>query len=58
MVVAKLGSPLAIGLGKGEFYIGSDATPFLEHTKKVIYLNDFEVAVLEPGSDVQVKNIK
>ena len=58
LVVAKLGSPLAIGLGKGEFYIGSDATPFLEHTKKVIYLNDFEVAVLEPGSDVQVKNIK
>jgi len=58
LVVAKLGSPLAIGLGKDEFYIGSDATPFLEHTKKVIYLNDFEVAVLEPDSDVQVKNIK
>ncbi|MDG1023280.1 MAG: glutamine--fructose-6-phosphate transaminase (isomerizing) [Flavobacteriaceae bacterium] len=58
LVVAKLGSPLAIGLGKDEFFIGSDATPFLEHTKKVIYLNDFEVALLEPGSDVQVKNIK
>ena len=58
LVVAKLGSPLAIGLGKDEFYIGSDATPFLEHTKKVIYLNDFEIAVIEPGSDVQVKNIK
>ena len=50
VVVAKLGSPLAIGLGEDEFYIGSDATPFLEYTKKVIYLNDFEMAHLKVGS--------
>ncbi len=58
MVVAKLGSPLAIGLSKDEFYIGSDATPFIEYTKKVIYLNDFEMAHLKVGSEIQLTNSK
>ena len=46
IVVAKLGSPLCIGVGIGEHFIGSDATPFLEFTKKVIYLEDGELAVI------------
>ena len=46
IVVAKLGSPLCIGVGEGEHFIGSDATPFLEFTKKVIYLEDGELAVI------------
>ena len=46
IVVAKLGSPLCIGVGVGEHFIGSDATPFLEFTKKVIYLEDGELAVI------------
>ena len=58
VVAAKLGSPLAIGLGENEFYIGSDATPFIEYTKKVIYLNDFEMTMLQPGTEVKVRNIK
>lgn len=58
VVAAKLGSLLAIGLGENEFYIGSDATPFIEYTKKVIYLNDFEMTILQPGAEVKVRNIK
>lgn len=46
MVVARLGSPLVLGLGNNEFFVGSDATPFLDSTKKVIYLEDGEMAVL------------
>ncbi len=46
IVVAKLGSPLCIGVGEEEHFIGSDATPFLEFTKRVIYLEDGELAVI------------
>ena len=46
IVVAKLGSPLCVGVGQEEHFIGSDATPFLEFTKKVIYLEDGELAVI------------
>ncbi|MDG1253179.1 MAG: glutamine--fructose-6-phosphate transaminase (isomerizing) [Schleiferiaceae bacterium] len=46
MVVARLGSPLVLGLGNNEYFVGSDATPFLDSTKKVIYLEDGEMAVL------------
>ena len=44
MIAARLGSPLVLGLGNKEFFIGSDATPFLDQTKKVIYLEDGELA--------------
>lgn len=44
MIVARLGSPLVLGLGNKEFFIGSDATPFIDQTKKVIYLEDGELA--------------
>ena len=46
IVTAKLGSPLAIGIGESEYYIGSDPSPFLEFTKKCIYLNDYEMAII------------
>ncbi len=46
IVVAKLGSPLCIGVGEEEHFIGSDATPFLEFTNKVIYLEDGELAII------------
>jgi glucosamine--fructose-6-phosphate aminotransferase (isomerizing) len=58
LIVARLGSPLAIGIGKNDFFVGSDATPFLEHTKEVVYLNDFEMARLSFGEDIQVSNFK
>ena len=46
IVVAKLGSPLAIGIGKDEFFIASDASPFIEYTTRTIYLDDNEMAVI------------
>jgi glucosamine--fructose-6-phosphate aminotransferase (isomerizing) len=46
VVVAKLGSPLAIGIGKDEYFIASDASPFIEYTKRTIYLDDNEMAVI------------
>ena len=46
IVTAKLGSPLDIGIGESEYYIGSDPSPFLEFTKKCIYLNDYEMAII------------
>ncbi len=47
MVIAKVGSPAVIGIGKGEFFIASDATPIVEHTKKVVYLKDKEIAIIK-----------
>jgi glutamine---fructose-6-phosphate transaminase (isomerizing) len=46
IVVARKGSPLVIGIGEGEFFIASDAAPIVEHTKKVVYLGDGELAVV------------
>src|SRR3989338_5333509 len=51
MVVAKVGSPAVIGVGKNEFFIASDATPIVEHTKKVIYLEDREMAIIKSGKN-------
>jgi len=58
IVVAKLGSPLVIGLGKGEKFIGSDATPFLEYTKEAIYLEDGEMAALRADEEMDIRLIK
>ena len=58
IVVAKMGSPLVIGLGDNEFFIASDATPFLEYTKKAIYLEDGEMAVTELGKEVTLTRIE
>ena len=49
IVVARKGSPLVIGIGEGEFFIASDAAPIVEHTKKVVYLADGELAVVTRG---------
>lgn len=58
IVVARLGSPLAIGVGKDEFFIASDATPFIEYTKKTIYLKDGEMAVVRNHKKLKVFKIK
>ena len=57
LVVARLGSPLAIGLGENSLYVGSDATPFLDHTRKVVSLEDNEMAVLSKNGEINIKNI-
>lgn len=58
LVAAKKGSPLVIGVGKDDFYIASDATPIVEYTKEVVYLNDEEVALIRKGKDLKIKTIK
>ena len=47
LVVAKLGSPLAIGMGDQEYFIASDASPFIEYTKKAVYLEDHQLAIIK-----------
>ncbi|UAB81754.1 glutamine--fructose-6-phosphate transaminase (isomerizing) [Marixanthomonas sp. SCSIO 43207] len=58
IVVAKLGSPLAIGIGDDEFFVASDASPFIEFTNNAIYLEDQEMAIIRRGRDVKVRKIK
>ena len=59
LVVARLGSPIAIGVGKEkkEFFIASDASPFVEYTKNAIYLEDEEMAIIKIGKKVKVRKI-
>lgn len=57
LVVARLGSPLAIGIGKNEFFIASDASPFIEFTSNAIYLEDGEMAVVRLGKEIKVRKI-
>src|SRR6056297_52927 len=57
LIAARRGSPLVIGVGKDEYYIASDATPIVEHTKSVIYLNDNDVAILG-REELTLKTIK
>ncbi len=58
IVVARLGSPLAIGIGKDEFFIASDASPFIEYTSNAIYLEDEEMAIVRLHKPLKVRKIK
>lgn len=58
LIAARKGSPLVIGIGKGEFFIASDPTPIVEYTRNVVYLADEEIAVLEKDHDLRIKTIK
>lgn len=58
IVVARLGSPLAIGIGEDEFFIASDATPFIEYTTNAIYLEDEEMAIVRLHKPLKVRKIK
>src|SRR5205085_6026619 len=48
IIAARKGSPLVIGVGKGEHFLGSDASPMLEYTKEVVCVNDYELAIIRP----------
>lgn len=50
LIAARKGSPLVIGVGEKEFFFASDATPIVEYTKEVVYLNDYEIAVVKDGA--------
>ncbi len=58
IVVAKKGSPLVVGVGEGEFFIASDATPIIEYTKEVVYLEEGEVARLSLTAGFELKTIE
>lgn len=58
IIVAKLGSPMAIGIGKDEFFIASDASPFIEYTNNAIYLEDGEMAIVRKGKEIKVRELK
>src|SRR6478735_73463 len=56
IIAARKGSPLVIGIGKGEHFLGSDASPMLEYTKEVVYVNDYELAIIKPD-ELVLKNL-
>ena len=58
IVVARLGSPLAIGVGEEEFFIASDASPFIEYTSNAIYLEDEEMAIVRLHKPLKIRKIK
>ena len=58
LIAARKGSPLVIGIGDDDFYVASDATPIVEYTRNVVYLEDEEVAVLTRGEKLKLRDIK
>jgi glucosamine--fructose-6-phosphate aminotransferase (isomerizing) len=58
IIIARLGSPLAVGIGKDEFFIASDASPFIEYTKNAIYLKDEEMAIIRKDKGIRIRKIK
>ncbi len=56
IIAARKGSPLVIGIGKGEHFLASDATPIIEYTKEVVYVNDYEIAIVRPD-ELILKNL-
>lgn len=57
LIAAKQSSPLVIGVGEGEFFLGSDASPIIEFTKDVVYVNDGEIVKLERNKPMELSNL-
>lgn len=58
LIAARKSSPLVIGMGEEEFYLASDATPLVEHTHRMVYLQDNEIAIMQPGKSLKVVNLQ
>ncbi|MBR4926516.1 MAG: glutamine--fructose-6-phosphate transaminase (isomerizing) [Prevotella sp.] len=57
IIAARKQSPLVVGIGENEFFLGSDASPIIEYTDRVVYLEDGNIAVMRRGEDLQVVNM-
>lgn len=57
LIAARKGSPLVVGIGENEFFVASDATPIVEYTREVVYLNDEEIAILHRNQEIKIKTI-
>ncbi|MDD2962355.1 MAG: glutamine--fructose-6-phosphate transaminase (isomerizing) [Bacteroidales bacterium] len=58
IIAARKGSPLVVGIGQDEFLLASDASPIVEYTKDVVYLDDEEIAILQRGEKIKIKTIR
>ena len=58
MIAARKGSPLIIGVGQDEFLVGSDATPIIEYTDKVVYLGEEQIAFIERGKELKITDLR
>ena len=58
LIAARKSSPLVVGVGDNEFFLASDATPIIEYTEKVVYLNDEEVAVVHRNGDFTIRTLE
>jgi len=58
LIAARKGSPLVVGIGKGEFYLASDASPIVEYTRDVVFVDDEEIAIMKPGEKLDIRTIK
>jgi glutamine---fructose-6-phosphate transaminase (isomerizing) len=58
IVAARKGSPMVIGIGKDEFFVASDATPIVEYTNNVVYMNDEEIAIIQKDKDLKIITTK
>ena len=57
MIAARKGSPLVIGIGKGEYFVASDASPIVEYTRNVVYLEDEQIARINKAEELEIKTI-
>lgn len=57
LIAARKGSPLVVGIGRDEFFIASDATPIVDYTRNVVYLDDEEIAIVERNKDLRIKTV-
>ncbi len=58
MIAARKGSPLVIGVGEDEYFVGSDASPIIEFTNKVVYLDEGQIAYIQRGKDLRITDLK
>ncbi len=58
LIAARKGSPLVVGIGENEFFLASDASPIVEYTRDVVFLDDEEIAIMKPGENLDIRTIK